>query len=222
MPDARKLAEAICDVGRRMAARQLVAGTDGNLSVRLTESEVLSTPTGQNKGTLSPDDICLVDMEGNQLGGTKRRSSEILLHLAILRARPDVNGVVHCHAPHASAFAATHTPLPRGILPEAEFFLGEIPLAPFETPGTAEFAATVLPFVHRTNVCLLANHGIVTYANSLEQAYALTEMLDAYCRIVLLAAPLGPLVPLPADKWEEIRAMSRQAGFTPAIAEEKS
>ena len=215
MTDANQIKQEICEIGVRLYQRGLVAGTDGNISVRLTETEVLCTPAMQSKGFLAPSDICLVDMEGSQLAGTKRRTSEILLHLEILKCRPDVQSVVHCHAPHASAFALTGKEIPCGVMPEAEVCLGEIPLVPYETPGTAAFAQTIRPFVHRTNVCLLANHGTVTYADSLQQAYSLTEMLDAYCRILLLADRLGPVQSLSEKKRGELRQIRRDGGWAP-------
>ncbi len=91
------------------------------------------------KGFLKPEDICVVDMDGNQLAGSKKRSSEVLLHLEIMNARPDVQSVVHCHPPHATAFAITREPIPQAVLPEVEFFLGEVPIAPYETPGGKKF-----------------------------------------------------------------------------------
>jgi len=213
--DTEQLKQNICDIGKRLYQRGLVAGTDGNITVRLTDSEVLCTPTMLCKGFMEPRDICVVDLAGDQLAGTRKRTSEVLLHLEILQARPDVQGVVHCHAPHATAFAVTGTPVPRAVMPEAEFFLGEVPIAPYETPGTAAFAKTVLPFVQCTNACLLANHGVVCYADSLDQAYTLTEILDAYCRILLLAAQQGPVQSLPPAKCQELAELRARGGFAP-------
>ena len=138
------------------------AANDGNISVRLNENEVLCTPTMHCKGFLKPKDICLVDMEGNQIAGKKKRSSEVLLHLEIMKARPDVQSVVHCHPPHATAFAVAREPIPQAVLPEVEVFLGEVPIAPYETPGGKKFAETILPFVKQSNVIILANHGTVS------------------------------------------------------------
>lgn len=213
--DADQIKEQICDIGRRLWQRQLVAGIDGNITVRLTESEVLCTPTMHSKGFLEPTDICLVDLHGEQLAGQKRRSSEILLHLEILKARPDVRSVVHSHPPHATAFAVSGRQVPLGLLAEAEFFLGEVPVAPYELPGTATFARTVLPYVHRSNACLLANHGAVTYGESLIDAYNLMEVLDSYCRIVLLAESLGPTQSLTADQQAELSQLRVQSGVAP-------
>lgn len=205
MSDAEQLKLLICEIGRRLWQRSLVAGTDGNISVRLTETEVLCTPTMQSKGFLEPADICLVNLTGEQLAGTKRRSSEVLMHLEILRARPDVQGVVHCHAPHATAFALSGRPVPMGVMAEAEAFLGAIPTVPYVQPGTAEFARAVAPYVAQSNVCLLANHGAVSCGASLEEAYNLMEVLDGYCRIVLLAEQLGPLERLSEEELRRLR-----------------
>ena len=175
MHDVHELKQAICEIGDRIYKRGFAAANDGNITVRLNETEVLCTPTMHCKGFLTPDDICLVDMDGRQLGGSKKRSSEALLHLEIMKARPDVQSVVHCHPPHATAFAVAREPIPQAVLPEVEVFLGEVPIAPYETPGGKKFAETILPFVQQTNVIILANHGTVSYGESVERAYWWTE-----------------------------------------------
>ncbi|TWU26096.1 class II aldolase/adducin family protein [Bythopirellula polymerisocia] len=213
--DAEQIKEQICEIGRRLWQRQLVAGIDGNITVRLTENEILCTPTMHSKGFLEPTDICLVNLAGEQLSGAKRRSSEILLHLEILKARSDVLSVVHSHPPHATAFAISGRPVPLGLLAEAEFFLGDVPVAPYEMPGTATFARTVLPFVHRSNACILANHGAVTYGASLIDAYNLMEVLDSYCRIVLLADSLGSPQTLSDDQRAALAQLRVQSGVAP-------
>ena len=211
--DIFAIAQAICGIGRRLDARGFVAGNEGNVSVRIGEDRVLCTPTLQAKGTLRPEDLVVIDMRGEHISGTKRRSSEALLHLAIYTARPDVRAVVHCHPPHATAFALTHTPVPRGITPEVEVFLGDVELTPYETPGTEAFAQSVVPYVDRANALILANHGTVSYAAQLEHAFWFTEILDAYCRTVILAQQLGPLQPLPADKLAAVQAARAKWGF---------
>ncbi len=215
MSDAEHIKAEICAVGRRMWQRGLVAGSDGNISVRLNEQQILCTPTMCSKGVLEPADICLLDVSGEQLAGEKRRSSEVLLHLEILKARPDVMSVVHCHPPHATAFAITGRSVPMGVMAEADVFLGDVPLVPYETPGTAAFAQTILPFVHDSNVCLLANHGAVTYGPSLEQAYNLMEVLDAYCRILLLSESLGSVRPMSQEHRGALAKIRHRGGFVP-------
>lgn len=213
--DFREIKQAICDVGRRLYQRGLVAGSDGNLSVRLSEDQVLCTPSMLCKGLMQPEDICLVDMQGEQLAGTRRRSSEVLLHLEILKERPDVQAVVHSHPPYATAFALVGEPLPRGVSAEAEIVLGEIPIANYATPGTTALAQSILPFVARTNVCLLANHGTVTFAASLEQAHCLTEALESYCQTLHIARQLGAVRSISAEQCQELEATRQRAGFAP-------
>jgi L-fuculose-phosphate aldolase len=186
-----KLREQMCEIGRRVYAKGFVAANDGNISFRLSEDRVLCTPTRVSKGFMKPDDLCIVDLDGKQVAGTKKRSSEILLHLSVLKARPDVRSCIHTHPPHATAFAVAHEPIPKCILPEFEVFLGEVAIAPYETPGTQAFADTVLPYVQDTDTIILANHGTITYGSDLQDAYFKTEIIDAYCRILILAKQLG-------------------------------
>ena len=132
--------EFMCEIGRRLYNRGFAAANDGNITVRLNDREFLCTPTMVSKGYMKPEDICKVDAEGKQLAGSKKRTSEVLLHLAIYKARPDVMGVVHCHPPHATAFAVAHEPIPKCVLPEVEVFLGEVAISRYETPGDNRFA----------------------------------------------------------------------------------
>jgi L-fuculose-phosphate aldolase len=221
MQDVKELKKAICEIGGRIYKRGFAAANDGNISVRLNENEVLCTPTMHCKGFLKPKDICLVDMEGNQIAGKKKRSSEVMLHLEIMKARPEVQSVVHCHPPHATAFAIAREPIPQAILPEVEVFLGEVPISPYETPGGKKFAETILPFVKQSNVIILANHGTVSYGESVERAYWWTEVLDAYCRILILARQLGPIQYLSTQHTQELIDLKAKWGFTdPRLAED--
>ena len=130
MPDFSAERKLICDIGRRMYDRQFVAGNEGNLSIRIDEDRVLCTPTLISKGFMEPDDLCVVDLNGEQISGKRRRTSEVQLHLEIYRKRDDVRSVVHCHPPHATAFAISREPIPVGVLPEPDILLGEVPIAP--------------------------------------------------------------------------------------------
>src|SRR5690606_20865960 len=177
-------------------------------------NEVLCTPTLHCKGFLKPEDICTIDMQGNQIAGIKKRSSEALLHLEIYRRRPDVKSVVHCHPPHATAFAVAREPIPQCVLPEVEVFLGDVPITKYETPGGQAFADTVLPFVDKTNVIILANHGTVSYGENVERAYWWTEILDAYCRILMLAKQLGRVHYFTEEKERELLTLKARWGFS--------
>jgi L-fuculose-phosphate aldolase len=208
-----KLKDEICDIGRRIYNKGFAAGNDGNISFRLGPNEVLCTPTQICKGFMKPSDLCIVDMEGNQLAGHRKRSSEVLLHLTIMKERPDVKSVVHCHPPHATAFAVAREPIPQCVLPEVEVFLGDVPITRYETPGGQKFADTVKPFVQKSSVVILANHGTVSFGESVEKAYWWTEILDAYCRILMLAKDLGRVTYLTKDETQELLDLKKQWGF---------
>lgn len=162
---------------------------------------------------MKPDDLCTVDMTGNQLAGKRKRTSEVLLHLEIYRQRPDIHSIVHCHPPHVNAFGIAREPIPTCVLPEPEIFLGEVPIANYETPNTQKFADSILPFVHKTNIIVLANHGTVSYDTDVERAYWLTEILDAYCRSLILAKQLGHVEFLSAEQGRELLEARHAWGF---------
>jgi L-fuculose-phosphate aldolase len=162
---------------------------------------------------MKPDDLCTVDMEGNQLSGRRKRTSEILLHLAIMKERPDIKSVVHCHPPHATAFAVAREPIPQCVLPEVEVFLGDVPITKYETPGSKTFADTILPFVKQTNVVILANHGTVSYGETVERAYWWTEILDAYCNILMMARGLGKVNYFTESEERELLELKGKWGF---------
>ncbi len=211
--EAKDIKDWIVEIGRRVYNKGFAAANDGNISYRIGENEVLCSPTMICKGFMTPDDVCMVDLEGNQLAGTKKRTSEVLLHLTIMKERPDVKAVVHCHPPHATAFAVTREPIPQCILPEIEVFMGEVPLAPYETPGGQKFADTVKPFLTATNTLILTNHGTVSFGKTLEEAYWKTEILDAYCRILILSKQLGGVTYLDEQKSRELLDLKQKLGF---------
>jgi L-fuculose-phosphate aldolase len=197
---ALALKHEIVDVGRKLWERQYVDGNGGNISCRLGDHWVLCTPTLMSKADLRVEDICLVDMEGRQIAGVRRRSSEVLLHLAIMKAVPAARAVIHCHPPHATAFALAGKVPPEGVLTEHEVFVGPVGVTPFEQPGTQTLADLVVPLAAKHNSILMANHGLVTWADSLTHAEWYVEVMDTTCRVVILAAQLG----VPPEKIQPI------------------
>ena len=213
MKSLSQIKDEICEIGRRIYNKGFAAGNDGNISYRLGPNKVLCTPTLMSKGFMKPSDLCIVDMDGNHLQGKRKRSSEILLHLTIMKERPDVNSVVHCHPPHATAFAVAREPIPQAVLPEVEIFLGDVPTTVYETPGTQKFADTVLEVVKHSSVIILANHGVVSFGETIEQAYWWTEILDAYCRILILAKQLGGVHYLTGPQTRSLLEAKQTWGF---------
>lgn len=221
MVNAHKIKQDICEIGRRLYNKGFAAANDGNITVRISDNEVLCTPTMHSKGFLKPEDISTIDMTGKQLSGNKKRSSEALLHLEIYKRRPAIKSVVHCHPPHATAFAVAREPIPQCVLPEVEVFLGDVPITKYETPGGQAFADTIIPFVDKCNVMILANHGTVSFGEDVEKAYWWTEILDAYCRILMLSRQLGRVNYLDQQQTQELLQLKDKWGFAdPRLTEE--
>jgi len=184
-------ARELCEIGRRLWLRGYVAGTDGNLSVRTGSDRVLCTPRLVSKGFMKPADLCVVNLQGRQIAGRRPRTTEILVHLAIMKTQPQARAVVHYHAPHATAWAALGRNPPANIFPEKEVWLGPIVTAPYRLSGTAELAAVVAPLAREHYVILLANHGVITWGETLTEAYDRVEMLESYLQTLAIARATG-------------------------------
>jgi L-fuculose-phosphate aldolase len=190
-PQLQELKLQLCDIGRRLWQRAYVDGNGGNLAIKVAEDLVLCTPTLVSKGFMKPEEMCLVDLEGNQFAGTKKRTSEILMHLQMMKRQPRMVASVHCHPPYATAFAVAGVAPPTCMIPEFEVF-ASVAIAPYRTPGTPEMGKLVADLVDKHNTILMANHGVVSWShNSVEDAYFKMEILEAYCRTVLVASQLG-------------------------------
>jgi L-fuculose-phosphate aldolase len=214
MQDEREIRELICELGRRMYAREWVAANDGNISYRMGDGTFLCTPTCTSKGFMKPEEIAVVDGEGNQLSGTLPRTSEILLHLEVFHELPEINAVCHAHPPYATAFAVAGVPVPEGILPEVEIWIGQVPYAPYETPGCKDFAETVLPHLRNdASTILLGNHGAVAFDSDLLSAYFHLETVDMCCRILLLAKQVGNVQLMSGEKVRELLDIKRSIGI---------
>jgi L-fuculose-phosphate aldolase len=212
MPSPAEIRKEICEIGRRLYARGFAAGNDGNISYRCDENVVVCTPTLICKGFMQPDDLCTVDLDGKQIAGRHKRTSEILLHLEIYKADPNVRAVVHCHPPYATAFGVARVDIPTCILPEVEVFLGVVPRADYETPGGPTFAQTIRPFIGQANTVVLSNHGTVSWGPTVERAYWYTEILDAYCHMLTIAKQLGHVERLPGQKVNELLDLKERFG----------
>jgi len=215
--EAAALRAEILHAGRKLWERQYVDGNGGNISVRLGSDYLLCTPTMVSKADMNPADICLANMAGEILVGSRQRTSEILLHLEIYKANPRARAVVHCHSPYATAYAATASAPPCGYITEVELFIGPAAVAPYETPGTLAFAKTVIPFVRKHNTILLANHGVVCWSNTVTHTEWLVEIFENYCKTFQIAQQIGrPLRRIPDHKIQEILECKRRAGFPDA------
>lgn len=181
----------ICAVGSWIHQNGFVAATDGNISVRLDPGRVMTTPTLMSKGMMEPDDVVVVDMEGNHLLGRRKASSELPMHLLIYNRRPDVNAVVHAHPPTATGYAASGLALNQALISEVVLALGCIPLAQYGTPGTHELTDALKPLIPQYDALLMANHGVVTYGADLLTAFMRMETVELFAKISLVSHMLG-------------------------------
>ena len=185
--------EQICDIGRRIYDRYMVASNDGNISVRVGENEFLCTPTGVSKGFMTPECICRIDGAGNVLDAYEgyRPSSEMKMHMRVYEKRPDAGAVVHTHSKYATCFAINGRPLNRPVTSEAVVMLGCVPLAPYATPSTQEVPDSIEPYLNDFDAVLLENHGALTWSEDLLSAYLKMESLEFYAELLYRSEMLG-------------------------------
>lgn len=194
---------------RRLADLGFMTGTAGNLSVRESASTLLITGAGFRKGELGPHDLVRLDMAGNPVGSGPAPSSEFRVHLAVYRARPDVQAIVHTHPPVATSFAAAGIPLDQPVLAEAVSLLGPVvPLVPFAPPSTWELVRRLEPWLPGHQAFLLANHGVLCLGSTLAEAVQRNETLEFLARVLLAARQLGGGRPLGR---EDLQALSATA-----------
>ena len=191
--------EAICEYGKRMYARALVAGNEGNISCRTGDNEIWITPTMESKGYLTPDMLVKLDLEGRVLSSPYLPSTECRMHIGLYRANPEISSIMHAHPPVSTAFACCRESLPTLLQPEAIMLFGkDIPVTKFATPSTDEVPESVKPYAKTHRALLLGNHGALTWAATIKEAYFLLETLEQYCKIYMLAEnAIGSPKPVP-------------------------
>jgi len=203
----------IVEIGRRMYARGYTASNDGNISVRLGSDRLLMTPKSVCKGFMTPDMMCITDLDGKKLQGDRDPSSEMLMHLEVYRQRPDAQAVVHAHPPTATGFAVAGIPLNRAVLAEVLTTLGSIPIAEYATPSTKELPEAVRKYIRAHDGMLLANHGALTVGADLYAAYYKMETIEHFAHISLVARLLGGENLISRDEVERLQGLRDTYGI---------
>ena len=214
-PAIETLKKRICDIGRRIWEKNYVDGNGGNMTVRVGDNLVLCTPTLISKGFMTPADICLIDLEGKQLAGTRKRTSEAMTHLAIMKRQPNAKACVHAHPPHATAFAVAGVVPPTCMIPEAEVFLGQIGYAKYATPGSPAVAEEVARVAVDHYSVIMENHGVIVWGKDVEDAQWKMENTDAYCQVIWIAAQLngGNLRSIGGSNLKDLIALRKTLGM---------
>lgn len=206
MQDESKVREEICEIGRRMYGRRMVAANDGNISVRISDDTILCTPTGVSKGFMKPEQLCKINLSGKVLEAANGfgPSSEVKMHLRVYQKRPDIKAVVHAHPIFATSFAVMGRALETPIMPEVIVNFGKVPLAPYGTPSTMEIPDAVEPFLQDYQAILLEHHGALTWAGDLLSAYMKMESVEFYAELLYRTTQLGGPRELDAEKLERL------------------
>lgn len=192
---------------RRLWQAGLLAGQDGNITVRYQPDRLLVTPRGLLKADLAPEDLVEVDLQGRHLAGSQKASTELDLHLRVYRAREECGAVVHAHPPTATAFAVAGEAIPGNVLPEVAVLMGEVPIVPYATTGTPALGDALEPFLEGSEAVLLANHGAVTWGATLASARIRMESLEHAARILLAARSLGQVIRLTPDQMHDLERL---------------
>lgn len=177
--------------GKKLLDKKLVAGTSGNLSLRGQADEIYITPSGMNYLEITENDIVKINFKGEILEGDKKPSSEWMMHVEIYKNYPNYNAIVHTHSPIATAFAVSRKKIPLILIEMKPFLGGEIEVAPFKPSGSLELAKSLIPYLKKSNSCLLANHGVVSCGKDIESAFLSAEYVEDAAKIYYYSLNIG-------------------------------
>jgi len=214
-PEIMKLKDEMIRVARKMWQRNMVDGNGGNITVRVGDNLVLCTPTLRSKGEVQADEIALIDLEGNQKAGWRKRTSEANTHLAIMKVQPKCKSVIHGHPPYSTAFAVARVEPPTCLCSEVEVFTGAIRLVEYHTPGSPEICEAVAKIGKDNPAILLANHGVMAWGSDVEDAYWKMENMETACQTIWVASQLngGKLPTISGEKMQEIFEIRKSIGM---------
>jgi len=196
--------QQIVRFGRLLYENRFIAGSEGNLSIRLSDGNILITPSGVGKGFLCEEDLVIVDSEGRQMSGQGRASSELLMHLYVYNMRPEIKACCHAHPPYTTAFSVAKKVLPSNILPEIILSVGDIPLTEYASPGTAEVPHALEKYILEHTAFVLRSHGALTIGRTAEEAYNRMEIVEHYAKIIYIAENAGKLNSLDAGEVKRL------------------
>jgi L-fuculose-phosphate aldolase len=205
--------QEIIEYAKRLYQRNMLAAADGNLSLRLSNGNILITPSGRAKAFISPSEMAEITLSGETVSG--HPSGEKWLHLAIYNHVPHAKAVIHAHPPTAIAWSVAHPELkelPSDCLSEVILALGRVPIVPYARPGTHDMGDVLLPHLPECHALIMARHGAVTWGSSLEEAYFAMERIEHISQILLSAKSLGGLTSLPREELDYLWACRKEIG----------
>lgn len=210
---AQRIARQIVTICERLHARNMLAAADGNVSFRVTDQEILITPSGIAKAFMDPEQMAIINLNGDTIVGNP--SSEKLMHLEIYKQCPRAKAVVHAHPPTAIAWTVARPELqklPSEFLSEVILATGDIPFVPYARPGTPDMGKVLLPYLPKHQALILRNHGALTWGSDLDEAYRGMERIEHSAQILSAASRLGTLTALPKAEVEYLYEMRKKIG----------
>jgi len=204
MPDFPEQKEQIIEFGRRLYNRNMIAGCDGNLSIRLDNGNVLITATSVPKGFLTREMIVEIDMDGKIVGGSAKPSSEYRMHLFVYRNRPEINACCHAHPVFTTAYAVSGRQIPHDVLPETVLTVGKIAHTRYAPPGTEAVGKSLKESIRHHNAFVLANHGVLTIGDNLLTAYNRMETVEHLAKIIYIAERMGTVRKLDENELKRL------------------
>lgn len=190
MKDLNQAKQQVCDAGRRLLDMDLVAGTWGNVSLRVDEECMLITPSGIAYENMMPEDIAVVTLKDGSYSG-KKPSSEKNLHLEIYRTRQPIHAIVHNHASHSSTVAAARREVPPILDDMAQIVGPSVRVAKYALPSTRKLVRHTVKALKGRNAALLANHGAICVGRDIEEAILCCQVLEKACKSLIEAEFLG-------------------------------
>ncbi len=210
MSNMNQIINEIITTGINLQKMGFIAGSDGNISAKLQNGNILITPSGFRKDSLQETDLVQISEDGNIISGNHKPSSEIAMHLLVYKNRPDISACVHSHPPYSTAFAVAGEEIPSEVLPEMVLFVGRVPLTDYAPPGTDKLPESLLPFIKNHNAFLLRNHGLLTVGKTLLEAYNRHETVEHTAKIINYARQLGTICKIPKSDFDRLEKLRNE------------
>ena len=208
MSELKKIKSEIIEYGKLAGIKNFTPGYSGNFSARF-EDKIVITSSGSSNGYLADDELVLIDFNGNLVEGDKKPSSEKMLHVEFYKQRPDVNYIIHVHAPYLSSFACCHIPLDEPIMAENVFYFGEIPLAEYGLPSSMDLVEKTAKYFKNYDAVLMANHGFIVGDKTIKDAFLKLELAESYAQVVFNTKVLGGAVLFTQKEVDEINSLKK-------------
>ena len=210
---AQRIASDIVEICERLHRRNMLAAADGNISYRISDDEILITPSGISKAFMNSEQIAVINLKGEVLVG--KPSTEKLMHLEIFKSTPKARAIIHAHPPTAIAWSIAEpllTKLPSDCLSEVILATGDIPFVPYARPGTDQMGIVLKAFLPQHRALILRNHGALAWGEDLDEAYRGMERIEHSAQILALAKQIGGLHPLPKEEIEYLYELRKKIG----------